>query len=178
MPNQFLIQNKLERLERPFRELMTLNMKIIQNFSYIKPTELLSSNKPEHALEKHMEVMIANGHQVLDYMQDVFLIMEKHWTDVSSISNEAIDQSQDAIRKTHKVASNAMKKGIKTGAKAVTRVPSPVKNKKAQATKTATASNRTSASKNKSKTSKPITTQNTHPAKKVLQMDAARKKAK
>ncbi len=105
MPNQYTQYQNMNALEKPFRQLIDLNVKTIQNLTYIKPNELLNPNKPEQLIEKNMEVMIENGHKALDYMQDMFDIMEKHWF---SMSRQVMRQSQETMNQTQRTAQNNM----------------------------------------------------------------------
>lgn len=67
-----------DSFEKPVIELMELNMKTLQNFSYLMPNEILNIRRPEEAMEKNLELFIENSQTALTYMQDMFDIMEKH----------------------------------------------------------------------------------------------------
>lgn len=66
-----------KKAQEPFRELAELNVKTMQEMTYLKPEELVGVKKPEELLEKQIELAVANGHKALDYMQKSFQIMEK-----------------------------------------------------------------------------------------------------
>ena len=66
-------------LETPVKDLMDLNMKAFQRFSYLMPNELLNLRRPEDVIEKNLEVFVESGHTALAYMQTMFDIMEHHW---------------------------------------------------------------------------------------------------
>jgi hypothetical protein len=65
-------------LERPIKEIMDLNIRTLQSFSYFTPTELLKLRKPEEVMEKNLEIMIENSQAAVTYMQNMFGLMEKH----------------------------------------------------------------------------------------------------
>lgn len=66
-------------LDTPIKELIDLNMQTLHNFSYFKPDELLGMRRPEALVEKNLELFMENSHTALNYMQNMFHIMEKHW---------------------------------------------------------------------------------------------------
>jgi hypothetical protein len=68
-----------ESLEKPVKELMDLNVKALQNLTYLTPTELFKMRRPEEVLEKNMQMFIDNSNAALDYMHNMFNIMERHW---------------------------------------------------------------------------------------------------
>lgn len=71
------LSNAAKKAQEPLQELAELNVKTIQNFSYLKPEELSKVKKPEELLEKQIEMAVENGHKALDYMQKSFQIVEK-----------------------------------------------------------------------------------------------------
>ncbi|RUR06982.1 hypothetical protein [Legionella sp. km772] len=83
MLNQYFQQKNMNpfahSLETPVKELMDLNMRAMQSFSYLMPNEFLSMRRPEEMMEKNLEVLIENSHTAIAYMQNIFNIMEKHW---------------------------------------------------------------------------------------------------
>lgn len=68
-----------QSLEQPIKELMDLNVKALQNLSYMMPTELLLMRRPDEVMEKNMQMFIENSHATLNYMHNMFTIMEKQW---------------------------------------------------------------------------------------------------
>lgn len=66
-----------KKMQEPLREIAELNVKTLQSFTYMKPDELSKITKPGDLLEKQIEIVLANGHKALDYMQEAFQIMEK-----------------------------------------------------------------------------------------------------
>ena len=71
------LSSAAKKAQEPLQELAELNVKTIQNFSYLKPEELSKVKKPEELLEKQIEMAVENGHKALDYMQKSFQIVEK-----------------------------------------------------------------------------------------------------
>ncbi|MCL9684342.1 hypothetical protein [Legionella maioricensis] len=134
MPNQYTQYQNMNALEKPFRQLLDLNVKTMQSFSYIKPNELLNSNRPELVLEKNMEVMIENGHKALDYVQDMFDIMENHWL---NMSRQMMRQSQETISQTQRAAQNNMNDLRKAGTRVANSVTGHLKESTKQRSKSA-----------------------------------------
>lgn len=106
MRNQYFTPKQFNTMERPMQEFMELNMKTMQSFSYVNPTELMSSTKPEEFMEKNMEIFVQNGHKTLDYMQQMFLLLEKNLGTVTgTISNNTtqfMKQAESSVRHTMK----------------------------------------------------------------------------
>ena len=132
MPNQYTQNQNMNALEKPFRQLLDLNMKTIQNFRYIRPNELLSSNKPERLLEKNMEIMIENGHKALDYMQDMFDIMERQWL---GMSHQLMKQSQETMNQTQRATQSNINEVRKASTRVANSVTGHSKEKSKQRTK-------------------------------------------
>ncbi len=63
--------------QQPFQKLAELNVKTIQGLSYVKPDDLTNIRNPEELAEKNLNVMIQNGHKLLDYMQQSFQLFEQ-----------------------------------------------------------------------------------------------------
>jgi hypothetical protein len=66
-------------LEKPIYELLELNIKTLENISYINPADLLNTKSPEELLEKNVDVLVKNSYQMLNYFHDACNIMEKYW---------------------------------------------------------------------------------------------------
>lgn len=102
MRSQYFQQKTFNPLAGPVHEIIELNVRTIQQMSYVDPTEALKVNKPEAILEKHVDVMIKNSHAALDYMHNMFNIMEKHLLGFSDNvvrhTKETIDESEKAVR--------------------------------------------------------------------------------
>jgi hypothetical protein len=71
-------KDAFNQLQKPFQEIVELNVKTLKKLAYIKPDELPQLKKPEDFLEKNVNVLIANGHNTLDYLEQAFHICEKH----------------------------------------------------------------------------------------------------
>lgn len=65
------------KAHEPLQAMIELNVKTLQNLTYLKPEELAGVKKPEEMLEKQIELVVANGHKALDYLQQSFQIYEK-----------------------------------------------------------------------------------------------------
>jgi predicted RNA-binding protein with EMAP domain len=65
-----------KKAQEPFQAIAELNVKTLQGLNYLKPEELAQLKKPEELLEKHINLIVENGHKALDYMQKSFQIFE------------------------------------------------------------------------------------------------------
>lgn len=65
-----------KKAQTPFQALAELNIKTLQEMSYIKPEEMAQVKKPEEFFEQQIRVAVDNGHRALDYMQKFSQIME------------------------------------------------------------------------------------------------------
>ena len=102
MLNQYVKQNPLNRFQQPITKIINLNVRTMQNLSYMVPTDMMTPQRPEQFLEKNVEIMFQNSHKALDYMRDMFLIMEHSWFDTSDHSlkhaHEALIKAEDHAR--------------------------------------------------------------------------------
>lgn len=76
-PNFEKLSEVAKKLQEPMKAIAELNVKTLQNITYIKPEELAGIKKPEEFLEKQINLAVENGHKALDYMQKSFQIYEK-----------------------------------------------------------------------------------------------------
>lgn len=67
----------VKNVQQPVQEFAQLQVKTMQGLTYLKPEELSELKSPELMLEKNVDVMIQNGHKLLDYMQASFQLFEK-----------------------------------------------------------------------------------------------------
>jgi len=111
MKNQIFSTN-INSIERPIHELMDLNVKTIQSFTYMTPVEILSVRKPEEILEKNMDILVDNGHKALDYMESMFNIMEKHWL---TLSNSVAQNSKQLMGESRLPGRQSMEKAMDLG---------------------------------------------------------------
>lgn len=73
---------QFEKWSEPFKALAELNLKTLQEFSWIKPEELATMRNPQEIFEKQMKVLLANGYKTLEHMQKSFQIMETALLDI------------------------------------------------------------------------------------------------
>ena len=66
-----------KKMQEPFQALAELNVKTLQNLTYLKPEEFSKIKKPEELLEKQINLAVENGHKAIDYLQKSFQIFEK-----------------------------------------------------------------------------------------------------
>lgn len=102
MPTDVLTKLKatFSQFRNPIQEITELNLRTIQNFSYVKPDEWAQLKRPEEIFDKHMEVFIENGHKALDYLQEASHLLEKQWL---STSNQVKEKTREALSQTRSV---------------------------------------------------------------------------
>lgn len=82
-----------KKFQEPLQALAQLNLKTLQNLSYIKPEELMAIRRPEELMEKQIAVVIENSHKALDYLESSFQIFEQATTDmINSAKRKVADQ--------------------------------------------------------------------------------------
>ncbi len=147
MTHQYFSHKHSNPFEKQIQELIELNMKTLQNFSYLNPTDLLTTLKPEAVLEKQMNVFIQNSRKTMDYMRDMFNLMEKNWLNLSDKvtqnTKELMSQAQTAAQHSIK---EAMSEGQRIAKKATATTKSVVK-KSVKKAESATRKNIKSAAK-------------------------------
>ena len=90
MNNAYVSQNSFNFLEKPYHKFLELNIKAIKNISYITPEELFKIHNPEELFAQNMELFVNNGHTTLDYVHDVFSLMQDHWFNSFNSANQEI----------------------------------------------------------------------------------------
>ncbi len=71
------LSNIAKKAQEPFQAMTKLNAETLQSFTYMKPEDFSKITKPEEYLEKQLELIVANGHKALDYIQKMTQIYEK-----------------------------------------------------------------------------------------------------
>jgi transcription-repair coupling factor (superfamily II helicase) len=103
-------------MENPVKDLMELNAKTLQRFTYLVPAELLLSKKPEDMVEKNIKLFWENSHTALEYMQKMFGIVEKHLLqNADKLSSRSSKES--STHSTKQAASNATKQASSSSTK-------------------------------------------------------------
>lgn len=106
MQSGLLGKNLLNSVQ-PMRELVELNLKTLQNFSYMKPEQLKNLNRPEEVLDRNVSLLFDNGHKTIDYFEEAFHILEKH---LFALKEEATEQTKQGIKRTERVLRKGLKK--------------------------------------------------------------------
>ncbi len=127
MKNQFFDQKIFNNFDAPIQKLMELNVKMMQNLSYMKPLDLLSVKKPEEVFEKQIELFAQNSQMILDYMRTTFSILENHWFNISrnfdqnqqQVMREASDTIEKGAKKVATASKSSAKKAVATTKKSV-----------------------------------------------------------
>ncbi|HHF7345929.1 TPA: phasin family protein [Legionella feeleii] len=86
-------KNSVRNFQQPLQEIMALNLKTLQNMSYLRPEELTKLRRPEELLERNIHVFIENSHKTLNYMEEAFHIFEKHMLSAASNARKFGEQS-------------------------------------------------------------------------------------
>lgn len=135
MKEKFFQQKNLNTMvrsiERPMQDLLDLNLKTLQNMSYVTPVEFLNVLKPEQILEKNMNVLIQNSQKAMNYMLNVFQIMEHHWINIFDqiAENPSEKKSSLPIAKSTHLADSKAKKVSASKASSVKSKAKPVAKK-------------------------------------------------
>lgn len=135
MKEKFFQQKNLNTMvrsiERPMQDLLDLNLKTLQNMSYVTPVEFLNVLKPEQILEKNMNVLIQNSQKAMNYMLNVFQIMEHHWINIFDqiAENPSEKKSSLPIAKSTHLADSKAKKASASKATSVKSKAKPVAKK-------------------------------------------------
>ncbi|KTD14267.1 phasin family protein [Legionella israelensis] len=66
-----------KKMQEPFQAIAELNVKTLQDLTYLKPEDFQKLKNPEEIWEKQINLAVENGHKALDYMQKSFHIFEK-----------------------------------------------------------------------------------------------------
>lgn len=142
---------KSNPIEKQIKELFDLNIKTMQNFRMFNPTELLHTRNPEQFFEKNMELLIQNGHKTLDYMENIFNILENNW----------MNMSQDVLKNVQKTGfeserfSNIFDEQKKAGSAAVKDTPLEKKKPKRAKSASRLAASKSPSRKASSKVARP-----------------------
>lgn len=81
----------IKQMQKPFQDLAELNVKTLQEISYIKPEDLSKLKKPEEVFEKQISMAVENGHKALDYLKKSFEIYENAMLSLVKEAKKASD---------------------------------------------------------------------------------------
>jgi hypothetical protein len=101
-------------LLNPMQELMELNLKTIESLSYINPIDLSRLNRPEAIIEKNIDIMVGNGHKLLDYIHQLFLIGESQ---MLQTSRQLKKGTTEVLNKTQNMSRSALDGSLKASHK-------------------------------------------------------------
>lgn len=108
-----------KNLQQPFQSLVDLNLKTLQQFSYLKPEEMINIKKPEDFIEKQIALTLKNGQNALDYLKKSFEIMEKTLLSVNDKIQETSNTLNSAVPgEMGREMSTLMQKSSKSAVKA------------------------------------------------------------
>ncbi|AUH72677.1 hypothetical protein [Legionella sainthelensi] len=111
MQNSNFNLNPLEKFSVPIQQIMELNQKTLRKFSFMEPGELTQLHDPKTLLEKNLQIFIDNGHASLDYMHQLFHIMEHSWI---NLSNDTRDKTKDMMQQTQSTTKSLLNKASRT----------------------------------------------------------------
>lgn len=119
---------------KPLKELMDLNIRTVQNFKFMNPIELFQGRSADKILERNMDVLVHNGHNALNYVQHVFLIMEQNLVHNGS---DLVDDFEATIKEASSASKRNMKEVMKAVTSSVTKKKTTPKKKTVQLKKSA-----------------------------------------
>ncbi|KTD41803.1 hypothetical protein [Legionella parisiensis] len=111
--------NSFNSLSLPLQQIVELNKKTFEKFSYLK-AEDFQTNNPQILVEKSVQVFIDNSHKSLDYMHQLFNIWEK-------LSQESREKTQDVMKKSQSYASSISKDSRSSAKRAHGKSSSPLR---------------------------------------------------
>lgn len=126
MKNQFsgVGQQMVNPFGNSMQKIMELNIRTVQNISYMKPTDLFSS-KPKEMMEKPMETFIHNSEVLLNYMTEAFNILGGQWLknapNLTQNANKLMNEASTVMEKNVKKATSLAKSATPTGRKSTTK---------------------------------------------------------
>lgn len=118
--NQDYLQNwtlMVGEMQKPFQEILDLNVKTLQGLKYLTLEEISSLKQPGELLDKQVKLMMKNSHMVLDYMAQSFQFLENALLSLSKQFKEnsvqSIKNSGAELSKNQKTVSEVMTKTVK-----------------------------------------------------------------
>lgn len=72
------LKHSFYEFQKPFQDMMELNVRTFQKLAYIKPDDLPKLQTPEALIDQSVNILIENCHQSLNYTQKAFQLLEKH----------------------------------------------------------------------------------------------------
>lgn len=149
--------------DRPLKDLMELNARALQNFSFMPSTDLFSSKKPEDMMGKNLSMIFDNGRTALSYMNNMLNIIERNWLNSMESMTKRTASLSESLKHTPASGSmmtEPMKRSTSTSKSSTVMSRSLPKKAKTPASKTSITlvakSGKTLASKSsKTSTSKP-----------------------
>ncbi|MFC3907669.1 hypothetical protein ACFORL_01065 [Legionella dresdenensis] len=103
-------------VQKPIQAMTELQLKTLQNISYVKPDELSQLKKPELLLEKQVTVLIENGHKALDFVQKSFEILENSMMVFGSDIKSNVREASSMMKSTMQTAERASKPVVRAAA--------------------------------------------------------------
>lgn len=146
-------QKMFNPFEGPMQRLMELNVKMMQNLSYIKPVDLFSAKKPEEFFARNVEMLMQNNHMALNYMKEIFSILEVQWLDASRNLDRSTQKMVDEVSSIKPKSTKKSSISTKSTTKPV--VKNASSNKIKSATKKSSASVKKDSEKKTMKVSRP-----------------------
>jgi hypothetical protein len=144
--NQDYLQNWTRmagEIQKPFQEMLALNVKTLQGLKYLTLEEMSSVKQPGELLDKQVKLMMENSHLILDYVTKSFQLFEY------ALLSHSKQFKENAVQSI-KNAGGEPSKNRKTVSKIITKTVKPSERKKtANKNKTAVTKNTLMKSKDK-----------------------------
>ncbi|KTC93867.1 MULTISPECIES: hypothetical protein [Legionella] len=106
------IEENFNLMSRSAEELMKLNIKTLQSFSFIKPEDLSKLNSPTELMEKTFGIIYENGHKMLNYCEEATEIVGQTVANASNQVKENFSQAKNTAEYVMKEAKANIKKAV------------------------------------------------------------------
>ncbi|CEK12032.1 phasin family protein [Legionella hackeliae] len=87
-----------KHMQKPFLEMLELNLTTLKNFKFIKAEDLATIKSPEEFIEKQVNLAIENGHRALNYFQQSFAIFEQTLRPITESVKNSSKSTLDTAR--------------------------------------------------------------------------------
>ncbi|QLZ69671.1 hypothetical protein FOLKNPGA_02469 [Legionella sp. PC1000] len=118
--NQDYLQNWTRmagEMQKPFQEMLALNVKTLQGLKYLTLEEMSSVKQPGELLDKQVKLMMENSHMILDYVTKSFQLFEyallSHSKQFKENAVQSIKNSGAEPSKNRKTVSEIITKTVK-----------------------------------------------------------------
>lgn len=96
------MQNQFKAVENPISEMMELNVKTFKKLQQIHPAKTPNQQQPQEVFEDNFNLIIKNTHELLDYWQNMFQIMDRWVNNSAKQFNKSYEISPDSYENLNK----------------------------------------------------------------------------